>query len=60
MLFTIALTLLAAWLLGVLGLYNVGNVVHVLLLTGLLLLMLALLRARDAAARNTVGPPDKR
>ena len=60
MLFTIALTLLAAWLLGVLGVYHVGDVVHVLLLTGLLLLMLALLRARDAAARNTVGPPDKR
>ena len=60
MLFTIALTLLAAWLLGVLGLYNVGNVVHVLLLTGLLLLMLAALRARDAAARNTGGPSDKR
>ena len=60
MLFTIALTLLAAWLLGVLGLYNVGNVVHVLLLAGLLLLMLALLRARDAAARNAAGPSDRR
>ncbi len=60
MLFTIALTLLAAWLLGVLGVYDVGDIVHVLLLAGLLLLMLALLRARDAAARNTAGPSDKR
>jgi hypothetical protein len=60
MLFTIALTLLAAWLLGVLGVYNVGDLVHVLLLTGLLLLMLALLRARDAAARSSAGSSNRR
>ena len=55
MLFMIALTLLAIWLLGVVGLYSVGDLVHVLLLVGLMLLLLAFLRARDAAARRAVG-----
>ena len=50
-----ALVLLAAWLVGVLGVYSVGNAVHVLLLVGLMLLLLSFLRGRDAAitaARN--------
>ena len=60
MLFRIALVLLAAWLLGVVGVYTVGDLVHVLLLVGLMLLLLAFLRARDAAVRRAVGgPPDK-
>jgi hypothetical protein len=57
MLFTIALVLLATWLLGIVGLYNVGSLVHVLLLVGLMLLMFAFLRAREAALRRTVGDP---
>ena len=61
MLFTIALILLAAWLLGVLGLYAVGDAVHVLLLIALMLLLLSFLRARDAAGhRATEGPSNKR
>lgn len=57
MLFTVALILLAAWLLGVLGLYAAGDAVHVLLLIGLMLLLLSFLRARDAAAyRAPEGP----
>ena len=60
MLFKIALALLAVWLLGVLGLYTIGDLVHVLLLVGLGLLLLAFLRARDAAVRRAIGgPPDK-
>jgi len=51
MLFKAAFVSLIAWLLGVLGLYRVGDLVHVLLLVGLLLFMLAGLKARDAAAR---------
>ena len=58
MLFKIALVLLIAWLLGVLGAYPGGDLVHVLLLVGLMLLLLAFLRARDAAARAG-GDPDK-
>ena len=59
MLFKIALVLLAAWLLGVLGVYRAGDLVHVLLLVGLMLLLLAFLRARDAAVRRAVGPSEK-
>ena len=57
MLFKISLVLLSLWLIGVVGVYNVGDLVHVLLLVGLMLLLLAFLRARDAAARRAVGGP---
>lgn len=50
MLVKAALLLLLAWFLGVIGLYDVGSLVHVLLLVGLLVLMLAVLKARDSAA----------
>jgi hypothetical protein len=42
-----ALIVLAVWLVGVLGLYEAGNLVHVLLLVGLLMLLLGALKARD-------------
>ena len=60
MLFWIALVLLALWLIGMLGVYNIGDFVHVLLLVGFML-PLAFLRARDAAARRAVGggPADR-
>jgi hypothetical protein len=57
MLFKTALVLLAAWLLGVLGIYTVGNLVHVLLLIGLLLLLLTFAKGRDAALRGGTGSP---
>jgi len=50
MLLKMAFVLLIAWLLGVLGLYRIGDLVHVLLLVGLMLLLLGALKARDAAA----------
>ena len=50
MLYTLAVILLIAWLLGVFGLYRIGDLVHVLLLVGLMLLLLGALKARDAAA----------
>jgi hypothetical protein len=49
MLLKVAVALLIAWLLGVLGLYRLGDFVHLLLLVGLTLLLLGILRARDAA-----------
>ena len=52
MLFTIAFVLLAAWLLGMVGVYRVGDAVHVLLLIALMLLLIGFLKARDAAARR--------
>jgi hypothetical protein len=45
-----ALLLLIAWLLGILGVYSIGSLVHVLLLVGLMLLLLGMLKARDEAA----------
>lgn len=53
MLFTSALALLIAWLLGVLGVYTIGQPVHVLLLVGLMLLLLSTARFLDA--RRGVG-----
>jgi len=50
MLLKSAFVLLIAWLFGVLGLFRMGELVHALLLIGLLLLLLGGLKARDAAA----------
>lgn len=52
MLFTIALVLLVSWLAGVLGAYDAGQLVHLQLLAGLMLLLLGTVRARDAATRS--------
>jgi hypothetical protein len=58
MLFKIGLVLLAVWLLGLLGVYRIGDLFHVFLLVGLMLL-LGFLHARDAAARADVGETKK-
>ena len=55
MLFKIAFALLAVWVLGLIGLFSAGDLVHVLLLVGLMLLLLAFLKARDAAARRAAN-----
>jgi len=61
MLLKAALLLLMVWFLGVLGFYDAGAIVHVLLLVGLMLLLLAALKDRDAAARQARDPnADKR
>jgi hypothetical protein len=58
MLFKAALVLLAIWLLGLVGVYRVGDLVHVFLLVGLMLLLLAMLKARDAALRPPNAPTE--
>jgi Family of unknown function (DUF5670) len=58
MLFKAAIVLLAIWLLGVVGVYRVGDLVHVFLLVGLMLLLLAMLKARDAALRPPNPPTE--
>jgi hypothetical protein len=58
MLFKAALVLLAIWLLGLVGVYRVGDLVHVFLLVGLRLLLLAMLKARDAALRPPNAPTE--
>ena len=58
MLFKTAIVLLAIWLLGVVGVYRVGDLVHVFLLVGLMLLLLGMLKARDAALRPPNPPTE--
>lgn len=58
MLFKAAIVLLAIWLLGVVGVYRVGDLVHVFLLVGLMLLFLAMLKARDTALRPPSPPTE--
>jgi hypothetical protein len=58
MLLKVALVLLAAWLMGILGVYDAGTLVHVLLLGGLMLFLLAAVKARDAMRRASPAPPD--
>lgn len=58
MLFTIALVLLAGWLLGILGAYNAGQLANLLLLMGLFFSLLAFSKARDAALRRPPDPTD--
>ena len=61
MLFKTAVVLLAIWLLGrlldMVGVYRVG-LVHVFLLVGLMLQLLAMLKARDAALRPPNPPTE--
>jgi hypothetical protein len=46
MLFTIAVVLLIAWLLGVVGAYTIGAFVHVLLVVAVVLFVVGLLSGR--------------
>ena len=55
MLFKVAFVLLILWLLGMAGLYRIGEFLHALLLVGLMLLLMAFVKAREAARRRIVG-----
>jgi asparagine N-glycosylation enzyme membrane subunit Stt3 len=44
MLYTIAVILLVAWLLGFIGIYTIGSFVHVLLVVAIVLFLVGLLR----------------
>lgn len=50
-LFKAAIVVLVVWLLGVFGVFGGGDLVLIFLLVGLMLLLLAMLKARDAAIR---------
>ena len=60
MLLKAGLVLLFVWLLGVAGIFDVGTIIHVLLLAGLMLLLLGFLKGRDAAAQTTRRDPEQR
>jgi hypothetical protein len=46
MLYTIAVILLIAWLLGFVGIYTIGSLVHVLLIAAIALFLFGLLSGR--------------
>jgi hypothetical protein len=50
MLYTIAVILLIAWLLGIFGTYTMGGLVHVLLVVAVVLFLIGLLSGRRALA----------
>jgi hypothetical protein len=54
----IALVLLALWLVGIAGVYDVGDAVHILLLMGLMLVLLGFLKTREAAAAASSRPEE--
>jgi hypothetical protein len=49
MLVAVGVSLLVVWAIGVVSPYDAGQLVHVLLLVGLMLLLIALAKARDVA-----------
>ena len=52
MLYTLAVILLIAWLLGVVGTYTIGAFVHVLLVIALVLFLVGLISAGDQHSRS--------
>ena len=50
MLYTIAVILLIAWLLGVVGTYTIGAFVHVILVVAIVLFVVGLLSGRQSLA----------
>lgn len=46
MLYTIAVVLLIAWLLGFVGIYTIGSFIHVLLVVALVLFLVGLVSGR--------------
>ena len=59
MLFKTAIALLVTWLLGMFGVFRVGDRVHIFLLLGLMLFLLAVLKARDAALHRPESRTDE-
>ena len=50
MLYTIAVILLIAWLLGIVGTFTIGPIIHVLLVVALVLFVVGLLSGRRSLA----------
>jgi hypothetical protein len=46
MLYTLAMILLIAWLLGFVGVYTIGSVIHVLLVVALVLFLVGIMSGR--------------
>jgi len=50
MLYTIAVVLLIAWLLGIIGTYTIGAAIHLLLVVAIALFIIGLFRGRRSTA----------
>jgi hypothetical protein len=48
MLYTVAVVLILAWLLGVVGMYSIGPLVHLLLVVAVVMFLIRLLNGRRA------------
>ncbi|MEQ1729700.1 MAG: lmo0937 family membrane protein [Vicinamibacterales bacterium] len=48
MLFTLAMILFVAWLLGLVGVYTIGSIVHLLLVIALVLFLVGIIGGRRA------------
>lgn len=59
MLLKASLVLLVLWLVGVLVAYDFGKPIHVLLLVGLMLFLLAVLKDHARAVREAAAPSRK-
>ena len=46
MLFTLAMILLLAWVLGLVGVYTIGSIVHVLLVVAIVLFLVGMISGR--------------
>jgi hypothetical protein len=57
MLFKAALGLLVVWVLGLV--FAVGQIIHILLLVGLMLLLLSFAKSREATVRRQDGKSDQ-
>ena len=60
MLAKVGVAVLVFWFLGVAGVYHFGDLIHVFLLIGLLLLLVALLQGRDAAVQRMAAASETR
>lgn len=57
MLFKVAIALLVIWVIGLI--YGIGQLIHVLLLVGIMLLLLSFAKQRDAGIRSHGHISDK-
>ena len=54
MLYTLAVILLLAWLLGLVGTYTIGASVHVLLVAAVALFLVGFISGRPPVVRNSI------
>jgi hypothetical protein len=56
MLYTIALILIIAWLLGLVSSYTLGGFIHILLVVAIIVLLVRVIQGRKVKARGWAAP----